>query len=95
MKSHPPQKEENPESPRRSIARPRVWVDTTNRIRDNNIKVTAAYLKKNVKQLRIQLEELRNQHEYYTHVFSTLLSKTGKQIMVALERALPGNCKYV
>ena len=96
MKFNSPQKEcntneSNQESPRKSIARPRVWIDTSNRARDNHIKVTSAYLKKDVKQLRIQLEELRNQHEYNAHVFNTLLSKTGQEIMAAVEAALQGN----
>lgn len=78
------------QSPKRSIVRPRVWVDTSHLARDNSIKVTSAYLKKDVKQLKIQLEELRNQHEYNSHIFYSMISKTGKRIAQAIEVTMLG-----
>ena len=98
IKILPPQKqsEENKQesfaaqSPKKSIVRPRVWVDTSYLARDNSIKVTSAYLKKDVKQLKIQLEEMRNQHEYNSHIFYSMISKTGKQIAQAIEATMLG-----
>ena len=78
------------QSPKRSIVRPRVWVDTSHLARDNSIKVTSAYLKKDVKQLKIQLKELRNQHEYNSHIFYSMISKTGKRIAQAIEVTMLG-----
>ncbi|CAB3981494.1 Hypothetical predicted protein [Paramuricea clavata] len=91
QKQHEENKQEssNVESPRRSIVRPKVWVDTSHRARDNSIKVTAAYLKKDVKQMKIQLEELRNQHECNSHIFYSMISQTGKRITRAIEAVMP------
>ena len=97
QKQHEENKQESStvESPRSSIVRPKVWVDTSHRARDNSIKVTAAYLKKDVKQMKIQLEELRNQHEYNSHIFYSMISQTGKRIARAIEAVMPGMLGYM
>ena len=82
------------ESPMRSIVRPRVWVDTSHRARDKSIKVTSTYLKKNVKQLRIQLKELRDQHEYNSHVFHSMISENGKRITQAIETVVSSRSNF-
>jgi phage tail tape-measure protein len=67
-------------------------VDTSHRARDRSIKVAAAYLKKDFKQMKIQLEELRNQHEYNSHIFSSMISNTRKRLTRAIEAVMPGIC---
>lgn len=77
-------------SPRKSIVRPKVWVDTSHRARDQSIKVTAAYLKENVKQMKIQLEELRNEHEHNSRAFHSMISDAGKRITLAVNAVMSG-----
>ncbi|XP_028416628.1 uncharacterized protein LOC114540700 isoform X2 [Dendronephthya gigantea] len=81
------------ESPRRSIVRPRVWVDTSHRARDESIRVKSTYLRKDVKQLRLKLKELRSQHEYNSHIFHSMISKTGKRITQAIETVVSNSQK--
>ncbi len=65
-------------------------MDTSHRARDDSIKVTAAYLKNDVKQMKIQLQELRHQHQYNSHNFSSMFSDTRKRITQAIETVMPG-----
>ena len=99
--SPPKQPEENKqeaslaESPRRSIISPKVWVDTSYRARDKSIKVTAAYLRKDFKQMKIQLEELRNQQEYNSHIFSSMIFDASKRIAQAVEAVISGKLESI